>query len=105
MRKHFSFLYVGILAAVVSLILLEIIIRFYVYSDYVPVKKLKAPGLYGSWCSDDDYWRLYHLFGGEYSPPPSVSIHPFLGWSQREVSINNPLGLKKDSLMEKVRSL
>jgi len=90
---HFS-----LLILIVSLIVFEILIRLSLFSSYLPVKQLKNPWRYASYYDDNDFWKLYYMFGGEFKPPPSVAIHPLLGWSQVSIDANNPLGLREDSL-------
>ena len=55
----------------------------------------KNPGLYADWTSDDDYWKLRHLWGRKVSPESKEPLDPFLGWVVPK-SPTNPLGAAMD---------
>ncbi|MFA5275613.1 MAG: SGNH/GDSL hydrolase family protein [Candidatus Omnitrophota bacterium] len=96
-KRHSYFLF-SILVLIISFVGLEILIRVSIFTDYLPIKPLRNPWLYASWYDDDDFWKLYYKFKGEFKPPPSVAIHPLLGWSQEPIDTDNPLGLRKENL-------
>jgi hypothetical protein len=56
----------------------EVIFRLLLFSDVSFMQRFRSPDLYGSWDSDDNYWKLYYLFGGRFRPPEHP--HPQLGW-------------------------
>jgi len=72
------------------------------------VDQFKSPSLYADSKVDDDYWKLSleweknrrNLFiktGGQLSTKPE-RVHPLLGWSQTNITKDNPLGLQEDTL-------
>ncbi len=99
-RKDFlsSHFYSLLVILIVPLIIIEILIRLSIFTPYLPIKWLKNPWRYASDLEDDDFWKLYYIFGGEFKPPASVRVHSLLGWSQGAADVSNPLGLKEDSL-------
>jgi hypothetical protein len=54
--------------------------------------RLRDPGLYADPHSDDDYWRLQHVWGFKDNLQDAGSVHPLLGWAPR-ASPRNPLGI------------
>ena len=63
---------------VLTLIVAEIVFRIAIFIDLPTFNKLKNPALYADYFSDDDYWKLYYVFDGQYKPPENP--HPLLGW-------------------------
>lgn len=78
--------------------LTEGIIRIGLFSNFFKLTRLRQPGLYAGYSEDDDYWKLYYRWIGEFRPPNPKAIHPILGWSQVWIEKDNPLGLQKESL-------
>ena len=62
----------------VCLVLCEFIYRALLFGDNPKFSSWRKPDLYADYFNDDDYWKLYHIFGGEYGPPKDP--HPLLGW-------------------------
>lgn len=56
----------------------EFAYRKILFSKNEKFKSLRKPELYADYFNDDDYWKLYHIFGGEYGAPKEP--HPLLGW-------------------------
>jgi hypothetical protein len=54
--------------------------------------RLRDPGLYADPHSDDDYWRLQHVWGFKDNLQDAGSVHPLLGWAPRTTP-RNPLGI------------
>jgi hypothetical protein len=52
----------------------------------------RDPGLYADWTTDDDYWKLRHLWQKKASAVSSEVLDPLLGWSPNR-SKENPLGV------------
>ncbi|HNX81437.1 MAG TPA: hypothetical protein PKL77_04765 [Candidatus Omnitrophota bacterium] len=99
MSKNSGFCFCSwLLVVLAALVALEIGVRICIFNPFFPVKKLRIPELYASYWGDDDYWKLYHAFKGPVQPPASVYIHPILGWSQKQISADNQLGLRKDTI-------
>lgn len=63
---------------VVCLVIAEFAYRKILFNKNDKFKLLRKPELYGDYFNDDDYWKLYHIFGGEYGAPQNP--HPLLGW-------------------------
>lgn len=96
-----KYLYV-LISASICLLLLEILIRISLFSNYFMTARFRQPAFYGDYFSDDDYWKLYYSLSRTnllyYPPPNPKAIHPILGWSQVYISNDNPLGLMQESL-------
>jgi hypothetical protein len=56
----------------------ELIFRTLLFSKLGFMEKFRTPGLYVDFDLDDNYWKLYYLFGGKLKPP--ANPHPLLGW-------------------------
>lgn len=78
MKKHLAnyLLFFGSIA--ITLLIAEFGFRMMLFGNSEAFKKLRDPGLYADYFNEDDYWKLYYLFGGEYKPP--ANPHPLLGW-------------------------
>lgn len=61
-----------------TLVLCEVTFRLLLFSKFEFMQKFRNPDLYASYDSEDNYWKLYYLFGGKYGPP--AKPHPALGW-------------------------
>ncbi|CAI4032560.1 hypothetical protein DNFV4_02990 [Nitrospira tepida] len=61
-----------------TMVVCEVIFRVLLFSGADFMQRFRNPDLYGAWDSDDDYWKLYYLFGGRFKPPEHP--HPRLGW-------------------------
>jgi hypothetical protein len=61
-----------------SLAAAELALRYLLFHPVWGLEHLRNPGLYADYFSDDDYWKLYVLFGKRYQPP--ANPHPILGW-------------------------
>lgn len=61
-----------------TLVLCEITFRLLLFSKFEFMQKFRSPDLYASYDSEDNYWKLYYLFGGKFGPP--ANPHPELGW-------------------------
>lgn len=59
----------------------KMVFRLLLFSNLESMQKFRDPKLYAAYDSEDNYWKLYHLFGGEYGPP--ANPHPELGWVGR----------------------
>ena len=66
------------LSLTLSLALGEFVYRAALSSPLEVFAPLRHPGLYADEFLDDDYWKLYHRFGGRWRPPDHP--HPLLGW-------------------------
>jgi len=75
-NRLFSAIFILILLSV-SLLISEVIFRYFIFSPSSPFKSLKDPGKYAK-PSTDDYWKLTYLFGSEFPPPKNPD--PLLGW-------------------------
>jgi len=49
--------------------------------------------MYADYYSDDNYWKLYHLWKPDYHPPSAERVHPVLGWVNVPQTPENPLGI------------
>lgn len=56
----------------------EFIFRKLIFGKSEAFKNLRDPGYYSDYLNEDNYWKLYYLFGGESKPPENP--HPLLGW-------------------------
>lgn len=56
----------------------EKIFQRLLFSDNPAFDKWRNPGFYADPDSEDAYWKLYYLFGGQYKPPENP--HPRFGW-------------------------
>ncbi len=74
----------------------EFAYRKILFSNIEKFKSIRKPELYADYFNDDDYWKLYHIFGGEYGPPKET--HPLLGWvgdfDRKNLRHNNTDSLK-----------
>lgn len=61
-----------------TLLLCEIGFRTLLFSKAPFMQRFRSPGLYADTLSDDDYWKLYYLFNGQFAPP--AQPHLLLGW-------------------------
>lgn len=71
-------LFVFLVSITVMLFLAEMLFRKLIFSDIDSFKNLRDPGLYSDYLNEDNYWKLYYIFGGEAKPPEFP--HPLLGW-------------------------
>lgn len=62
------------------------------------IPAFRSARLYAHYSVDDDYWRLTNLWDTTYKPVTEKRVHPRLGWSQTNVTPENPLGLQTDTL-------
>jgi hypothetical protein len=67
-----------LVVCVATFVAVEVIFRLLLFSEVGFMHRFRSPDLYGVWDSDDDYWKLYYLFGGRFKPP--AHPHPRLGW-------------------------
>jgi len=70
---------ISLITTIVCLFIGEYILRSLIFSKNPAFEKLRDPGDYSDPNSEDDYWKLYYLFGGEFKPPENP--HPLLGWT------------------------
>lgn len=70
-----------LIVCVATFVAVEVIFRLLLFSEVGFMQRFRSPDLYGLWDSDDDYWKLYYLFGGRFKPPEHP--HPRLGWIGR----------------------
>lgn len=56
------------------------------------VEALRDPSLYADATTDDDWWKLHHLWGGRFEPPSPQQVDSLLGWAP-PVTPGNPLGI------------
>lgn len=89
----FGLIFLGPLAAELALRLAIVL--------HVP--RARNPGLYAGYLYDDDYRLLQDRWNRTSGPASPQGVHPLRGWSQAEVSPDNPLGLQEDSLARLVR--
>src|SRR5688572_19149967 len=61
------------------LFLSEYVFRKLLFSKNEAFNYLRDPGFYSDYLNEDDYWKLYYLFGKESRPPENP--HPLLGWT------------------------
>lgn len=80
MKKRSCFINFALfsLSLLLSFILAEVGFRMILFSNIPAFDDLRNPNRYADWFSDDDYWKLYYLFGGQFKPPQQP--HPVLGW-------------------------
>ena len=80
MMKRTNLTRLGLLlvSLVVTLTGGELLYRWMLFGDAEWFAPLRQPGQYADFFSDDDYWKLYHRFGGRYAPPGRP--HRELGW-------------------------
>lgn len=81
MRNRILNLLLLLVTLIVCLGLGEIAYRAILFGDNKKFESLRKPDLYADYFSDDDYWKLYHTFGGEFGPPDTP--HALLGWVGR----------------------
>lgn len=62
----------------VTLGVAEFVFRKLIFGSSEAFKNLRDPGYYSDYLNEDNYWKLYFLFGGESKPPENP--HPLLGW-------------------------
>lgn len=92
-----------VLVSTVTLAICEIGFRVLLFSNVEFMKRFRSADLYSSYDSEDNYWKLYFLFGGEFRPPESP--HPKLGWVgqfDRDTFLHNEathVGMKKPVLL------
>ncbi len=58
---------------------------------------LKNPILYAR-TNEENFWCLQYFWVKKWMPPAPLQMQPLLGWSQTEVTAENPLGLQGDTL-------
>jgi hypothetical protein len=85
---------VNVALATVSIILLllaiELMLRQILFHPVRGFGRLRDPGRYADYFSEDDYWKLYVLLGTRWRAP--AEPHPVLGWVgnfDRETYIHN----------------
>lgn len=83
---------------VVGCLMIEAIIRTGLFSKHFRLAWLRNASFYAGYSEDDDYWKLYYRFAGEFKPPSPKAIHPLLGWSQVWIEKDNPLGIDQEGL-------
>jgi len=74
---------------VVTPVVAELALRVSLLFEGSPTRR---PELYADYFSDDDYWKLNLRWTGRWAPV-ARRVHPLLGWSQANVTEQNPLGL------------
>lgn len=57
------------------------------------IPRLRDPGLYANYYTDDDYWILQQRWDPLSRHAPPENVHSLLGWSQESISGSNPHGL------------
>jgi|GEM_PF-6245292 len=69
----------------VALILVsaEFFLRMAIFSESFKISKLREPSLYADYLNEDDYWKLYHRFGGPCNPLLRQSFT--LSWAGRQL--------------------
>src|SRR3989338_2134830 len=62
------------------------------------IKQFREPALYADYFSDDDYWKFRWDWKENYGDTllPLKRLHPLLGWTQANLTEDNPLGLQED---------
>ncbi|MCX6290579.1 MAG: hypothetical protein NT126_02290 [Bacteroidetes bacterium] len=78
----------------IGLVASEYAFRSMIFSKNKSFQKLRNPADYADDSNEDDYWKLYYLFGGQYKPP--AHPHPLLGW----IGDFNPATLAHNQLKE-----
>jgi len=97
MKKKLTNLLVFVITLVVALCIAEYAFRKMIFSKSKAFANLHNPGDYADYLNDDNYWKLYSTFGGEYKPP--ADPHPLLGWIgdfQRGSLMHNQIGNVRD---------
>ena len=77
-RSSYVNIFIVILSFLISIAVAEVAYRKILFSNNPKFADLRNPGDYADYFSDDDYWKLYYLFSGEFTPPDNP--HPVLGW-------------------------
>ncbi len=62
------------------------------------IKEFRVPSHYASYHSDNDFWKLEQDWSPQHLYAPPERVHPLLGWSQENITKNNPLGLQENTL-------
>ncbi len=81
MTKHRAFLINFLVFCISTLIMFgvaEFIYRQLLFSNIKVFSGLRNPGFYSDYLNEDNYWKLYYMFGGDFKPPENP--HPLLGW-------------------------
>lgn len=91
-----------LLIAIVSFLLLEGVLRFVLFSDVVKIPTLQQAWRYVP-ADTDESWKLQYLWGKKWGVSSADRIHPLLGWSQKNVTAQNPFGFQEDTV-ETLRS-
>ena len=76
MRNLLPKLLLSLSSLLIGLIFCEIGLRYLLFSDIPGLDRLRHPGNYADYFSDDDYFKLKYLFGH----PAPRQPHPLLGW-------------------------
>ncbi len=76
-KRRLQNLILLLFSTAITLVVAEYAYRWVLFSGGENFKGMRAPAYF---CSDseDDYWKLYYEFGGDFKPPKSP--HPLLGW-------------------------
>ena len=81
----------------ISFFLLEGTLRLILFTDYIQLPSLQQPWRY-TYSDLDDSWKLQYIFTHKKASEPNFNRHhPTLGWSQTNVTDQNPLGLQDDT--------
>lgn len=75
-----------------ALAAMEAVFRVGLFSESMPIERLRYPWRYADHDFDDEYWKLAALFGTGRRAQRVGVYHPLFGWAP-EVTANNPLGL------------
>ncbi|MCB9885299.1 MAG: hypothetical protein H6838_07395 [Planctomycetes bacterium] len=81
-------------ACVVSPPVAELALRISLKVESSPTRNAN---LYADYYSEDDYWILHLRWFPPWVPSPA-RVHPELGWSQANVTAENPLGLYQKTI-------
>ena len=68
----------AVVAVSLCLGIAEMALRVFLVSDAPIGERIRHPGLYADYFSDDNYWILQHAFKSKRKPPENP--HPLLGW-------------------------
>lgn len=102
LRERWFPIVVPLAAGLLCAAALEAAIRLAIFTDLLPVEKLRQPLHYADPWYDDDYWKLEYIFEQQAGVGPTAragqverDLHPLLGWAPK-VSEVNPLGIVTD---------
>lgn len=91
-RQMWGNLLLVFISILITLVVSEYGFRLLLFSESPLLARFRQPYHFAS-TYEDSFWKLYHLWGGEYKPP--ATPHPLLGWVgsfSRETYLHNETG-------------